>query len=487
MSKLINFLKNLRKALLYDNKKKLLRIISNRQNMEISLLLAVEYRCSWFVKALLENGADPNYKDDRLYMSSLHIVSMFMGLSQCISTIKRFASLGRYLNSYNYAPITENFEKDSIDIAEALLAYGADINSRNKLRRQSPLHVAVESNNINMVKFLLSKRVDIDITDLDGRTSLHYCFEHNWINIEIVKELIIRNTNVNRKDKFKMSAFNHLLIHSDDIESARCLLEAGANPNDKDEYVEKSMLQIAVTHKRENILKLLLDYGADINYRDVRGYSSLHYSVVRPDTTTMPNIVKVLVENGSDINIANNILETPIFKASNSEIVKYLIENGADINVVNNNGYTLLSSRYRPTNDVILPIISIFTLLHHFENINDNPGFIINLKTIMESIQMMNIKNKCDDEINKLKEIKLHSGYTADIFLYCKNIDLIARFVNHIDILNIHEKFTIYGDNIDKTINKVKERIGILNNAIDFMEGISFFHYLPYHVKRNIF
>jgi len=56
-------------------------------------------------------------------------------------------------------------------------------------------------------------------------------------------------------------------------------------------------------------------------------------------------IVKLLIENGADINKSDNYGQTPLFIACQNgylEIVKLLIENGADINKSNNNGKTPL-------------------------------------------------------------------------------------------------------------------------------------------------
>ena len=56
-------------------------------------------------------------------------------------------------------------------------------------------------------------------------------------------------------------------------------------------------------------------------------------------------IVKYLLENGADINAKDNYGTTALMKASSNgqlEIVQFLIENGADINIKNNEGKTAL-------------------------------------------------------------------------------------------------------------------------------------------------
>jgi len=53
-------------------------------------------------------------------------------------------------------------------------------------------------------------------------------------------------------------------------------------------------------------------------------------------------IIKILIENGANINLCDRDGYSPIYFAShngNIEIIKILIENGANINLCDDNGY----------------------------------------------------------------------------------------------------------------------------------------------------
>ncbi|QRM15598.1 ankyrin repeat protein [Mudlarkpox virus] len=99
---------------------------------------------------------------------------------------------------------------------------------------------------------------------------------------------------------------------------------------------------------------------------------------------------------------------------------------------------------------------------------------------------MTRIKNKCDNEIFRLNAIKLNDGYTADIFLYCRDTDLLARFVNNKNMLDIHKRFNIYRSSIEKSIDIGRERMRVLDAAMKSIDDIDFFRYLPHHVKYFI-
>jgi len=63
---------------------------------------------------------------------------------------------------------------------------------------RTPLHFSVDSGNTELVKFLLSKKANINVQDKEGQTPLHYACvcEHE----EIVNYLVTNGADVNQKD-----------------------------------------------------------------------------------------------------------------------------------------------------------------------------------------------------------------------------------------------------------------------------------------------
>lgn len=139
-----------------------------------------------------------------------------------------------------------------------------------------------------------------------------------------------------------------------------------------------SPLNVASFAGRIDVVKLLLDYGADVNYQDKSGYSALLWAASQGYT----QIVEMLINKGADVNKKNvagnsalifatrgnhtkmvglltlhhaevNVIshlellkgDTPLTIAvrnKNLEIVKMLISNGADVTVKNNYEETAL-------------------------------------------------------------------------------------------------------------------------------------------------
>ncbi|ORX40351.1 ankyrin [Piromyces finnis] len=111
------------------------------------------------------------------------------------------------------------------------------------------------------------------------------------------------------------------------------------NNKDKDGY---TFLHYACKKGCENIVKYLIDRGANVNATDMNNWTPLHYACEKG----YENIVKYLIDKGADINIQNKDRCTPLHFAcdrGNEEIVKYLIENEKiDVNSQDDNGWTPL-------------------------------------------------------------------------------------------------------------------------------------------------
>lgn len=142
-------------------------------------------------------------------------------------------------------------------------------------------------------------------------------------------------------------------IMSYDSASVKYILEHGTDPDkvqkeysDTPVYTALTMFTVSNTpgkkEKAEEIFKLILKYGGDINKRDsVSGSTMLHYV---KDIET----VRLLVETGADVNAAdtrygNTPLHTWILTfRSEPEMYRYLLEHGAYVNKKNISGKSVI-------------------------------------------------------------------------------------------------------------------------------------------------
>jgi ankyrin repeat protein len=104
-------------------------------------------------------------------------------------------------------------------------------------------------------------------------------------------------------------------------------------------------LRGAVADNRPDIVKMLLENGANVNERNsTTGNTPLHLAIIR----NSPDIIKMLLENGANVNERNPVGNTPlhlsaIYKGkSRPEISKLLLQKGADMTLTRNDGRTPL-------------------------------------------------------------------------------------------------------------------------------------------------
>ena len=102
------------------------------------------------------------------------------------------------------------------------------------------------------------------------------------------------------------------------------------DPNIND--TEELHLYEASANNNVELVRLLLDIGADINLANRAGETPLYVASL----FGYVNIVRILTERGANINKANKNGETPLHIASQNgqvEVVRILLEKGANINL----------------------------------------------------------------------------------------------------------------------------------------------------------
>ncbi|GJQ88623.1 hypothetical protein Trydic_g9064 [Trypoxylus dichotomus] len=129
-------------------------------------------------------------------------------------------------------------------------------------------------------------------------------------------------------------------IQSRNEDIVRMLLKHNADVNTI--YRDKTPLLYAIIVSTRAIVELLLRNGADVNYADGYGMTSLMY-VTRYRRSK--DILQLLLNFNADVNVENEDGETPLGMAieeKSLEIIEILLQNGAHVNHVDSSGWTLL-------------------------------------------------------------------------------------------------------------------------------------------------
>ncbi|VDI03597.1 Hypothetical predicted protein [Mytilus galloprovincialis] len=114
-----------------------------------------------------------------------------------------------------------------------------------------------------------------------------------------------------------------------------------ANTFDQCRYKELAPLMLAVQKRWIEMVRMLLDMGADYNKCDKNGTSPVLGACINRHT----EVVRMLLDVGADYNKCNNNEWSAVNIAcseGHTEIVKMLLDKGVDYNKCNNNGWSLL-------------------------------------------------------------------------------------------------------------------------------------------------
>lgn len=228
---------------------------------------------------LIEGGAAVNVAND-LGATPLWLAAR-SGSDEMVARLLEAGAKPDTALAMGETPLMAAARSGNITAVDALLRAGADPNAAERERGQTALMWAAAQSHASVVTRLIEAGVDVHV-----RSAV-------WHQLE--------NTagNTNPSGNFKMahggSTALLFVARNGDVETARALVDAGADVNDT-AAAGTSALVIAAHSGHGPLAIFLLEAGADPNQADA-GYTALHAAVLRGQV----ELVASLIDHGADI------------------------------------------------------------------------------------------------------------------------------------------------------------------------------------------
>ncbi|AVG46675.1 ankyrin repeat protein [Acanthamoeba polyphaga mimivirus] len=370
------------------------------KNLESALHIAVQKYDSdlTLIKILLENGIDVNlqnknnmttlvqylYSDTRTFQYDPQLVKLLLeyGTNPNI--------YGKYHNLIaNPLFVFCGRRLDDLDMINLFLDKGADINShgpnKSLLSRiinnyvQCHIYKWEKENVYQMIKLLLKRGADTNIIDYDGSFPLLILIKKfHKINFrDMIIKLIKYGADISLSNNKKETILSYLIRKKRHIDLIEFLLKFKPNMNHQ-KYISGSYLTSAVEFKNNNLIKLLIEHGANVNF-DNDNSPVLHKALSIQSDNGL-EIVDILLENGADPNYFCNGATVFInffyfnnrLNKNNIINIQKLFKFGADPNILDtkNNNALIFAIKNRFSLEVINLLINKGTYIHIINNEN---------------------------------------------------------------------------------------------------------------------
>jgi len=292
--------------------------------------------------------------------------------------------------------------KEDTEIISYLIKLGADVNIKiNTIEKGKHHHsifysIIIGRKDIFMALFE-NNEILYDTPNDQNQTPLIFLINnHNFSikdKLEMIEKLLKRGANVNFIDSFNNSPLIYA-VQNRQLLVLKLLVQYGANIN----YINKgkSVLMNAIELGEVDITKYLIEHHANVYFKDKYDYYDMIEAIDEHRKTEMFDflfrsninifplhiineiirderlyLLKILISNHMNINIKDSQGNTPLvyaIKNGSQIMVNYLIECGADIHHVNKKGESIFDLCCKYYNSFSSSSINIFNKISKLIN-----------------------------------------------------------------------------------------------------------------------
>lgn len=359
------------------DEEKFFKLIGIKSNLEVRnsdgetpILFAA--RCGFwdYVDELIKVGANINVRDKDGCTLLMYAMSSYSNNYEITKRIAENTSDYNALDNkkrsiLHYAAIGPSIEK-----LELALTLFDDINFKDADGKTAFSYAFSQSGARLNMSYLFAMGADPCITSNDGRDIAwdSKVFRKTYDPFEVYRFLPLSALyepvmGFGEKPEIELSADEQRLLQIENStlekEKIEEFISSGGNVNMPTPN-GKLLLNLAASDysKGHELVRFLIDHGADISKSDYHGQNALFYAIKSGNNKT----VALLVESGVPIDARDKLGQTPLFYAAaegDLKVVQLLLELGADIHAHSKFGETALlwaafgASEYHDTNKMV--------------------------------------------------------------------------------------------------------------------------------------
>ncbi|XP_017930663.1 E3 ubiquitin-protein ligase MIB1 [Manacus vitellinus] len=179
-----------------------------------------------------------------------------------------------------------------------------DVDVNGQCAGHTAMQAASQNGHVDILKLLLKQNVDVEAEDKDGDRAVHHAaFGDEGAVIEVLHR---GSADLNARNKRRQTPL-HIAVNKGHLQVVKTLLDFGCHPSlqvvssimnvveaetevqcpvEKDSEGD-TPLHDAISKKRDDILAVLLEAGADVTITNNNGFNALHHAALRGNPSAM--------------------------------------------------------------------------------------------------------------------------------------------------------------------------------------------------------
>lgn len=248
------------------------------------LMIAASVGSEESMRFLLDQGADVNAQNA---FGSTALIWAATDLAKVQLLVARGANVNAAAKTGRTAAMVAAMSEGAAPIVRLLASKGADLKARDAF--QSTLLIAAATgNNLDIMRLALDAGVDPSASSVTGVTALFMAVYH--ANVPAVQLLLSKGARV------------------DAVADVPTLFPGGDPKSGPIALRKATPLMIAAAMGTPELVKTLLDAGANVNAKDSRSMTPLMFAVAK--NRQDPAVIRMLIERGADPGVQSNVGET---------------------------------------------------------------------------------------------------------------------------------------------------------------------------------